>query len=155
MGYSSTIPFSLSRTVVSGTWQSFITVSTGAHDYQIADCVTMDYHFPITHAYAEVVIPGRKNTNVADNYLTALNLGYLMLDDGVSTKNCGEYQHYSCWTQASDAVYGEFRIPLGTNIASYLKPNTTYDCWLKNATAVQDNLILFLPRVEITMYGVV
>jgi len=152
MGYAATVPYALIQSRMGGTTTNTITLTNAVADYALGTVVTIDYKAPISYAYAEFYLPVCSDTSGAVNYFNQAGGGYLLLDDGVSTKNAGYIRNYYMMSPPNGFSV-EQHIYFDEDLASYLKPNTTYTCTLKNGQCVGNNLILRQPRVIFTLIG--
>jgi hypothetical protein len=153
MGYASTIPFILSHVVkTEGAGSDYISLHLLAENKTLDTIKTLNYHFPITNAYARLVCPVCQDNSGATNYLNPTAGGYIQLDDGTSTQNVGDITSYYCMVPANGITTEQYH-PFWTNIAHYLKPDTSYTVIFVNAQAVADHLIIYRPRLDICMFG--
>lgn len=151
MGYAAITPYSFLKSCVGSSGSDWITVTNLQADYAIGDITTFDYSHPIDYAYVDFLSDSRKDTSGSENYLKTTWLGYVALDDGITTQNCGLIGRW-LFTPANGFI-GQCRITTSENIASYLRPNTLYHCYLKDVGAQGANLVIHNPRLEILMFG--
>ncbi len=154
MGYASTVPFVVSDIAsTQHSWTNAATLTTVAADYNLGDITTIDFkNSQLQYAFATLYAHNTLDTSGALNYWAG---GYVELDDGVSTQNCGYPRTFSFMTPANGCTFERRRLlNLYTeNIIAYLKPNTQYAVTLKNAECLGNNLILYRPKVDITILG--
>jgi len=156
MGYATTAPFIIGECVKSGTVSLTHTVGNAAADYALGTIITPPYTHPITRAYAALVITGCVDTSGALNYFRYFPVfaeTYINLWDGTSNQSCGHITYESWFPTPANGVSGFNRIPSTTNIAAYLKPNTTYTATMKNWSANADSLVVYGSQVELTLFG--
>jgi len=152
MGYAATIPYALIQSRMGGSFTNALTLTNAAADYALGTVVTIDYKQPINLAYAELYLPVCQDTSGALNYFNQAGGGYLLLDDGVTTKSAGFIWNYYMMAPANGFSV-EQHVYLDVDLSSYLKPNTTYTCTIKDGQCVGNNLILRQPRVILTLIG--
>ena len=150
MGYASTIPSGISVSQTGTAAASFWALTNASVDYNLNTFKTLNYKQPLSYAFADLVIDGAKDTSGAENHLVTTWLGYVNLNDGASDKNAGLCSLWF-WTPANGYI-GQVRIRLTEDLASFLKPNTDYAASLKDIGCVGNNLVLYNPRVELSMY---
>jgi len=155
MGYADTLPFTHISTVPygSGAGSNFIDLTNVTGDKLMGTIKTFDYNTPINYAYASVYVPYALDSSGAPNYFNQASNGYLQLDDGVSTIDCGDILNYWFMTPANSYSYNH-RVPTPTNIAANINPNTNYSCTIKDALGVGNSLRLYRPTVYIDIYYV-
>jgi hypothetical protein len=153
MGYASTIPFTISKSVSTATSQQFFGITNIVGDYWVTTVTTLDYKLPFAYVFAEVIIPVREEYSGFDNWIDTAN-GYLELDDGVhAVINAGAIREGSMYMKASNFCGSEIRIPCSTNISAYILANTTYTCYFRNIKCVTDGIAVYNPRVELNIYS--
>lgn len=152
MGYVHSLPYAYIRWGQRVTVQSSETITTGDNDYGIGSIKTPKFTQPLSHALVEFCVDARVNTSAVQNYLSSTNNHYITLDDTVNPViDCGQLPNYACVTPSSSSR-DTVRFLLDTDIASYLKSDTTYNLWFMSFTAAADSLILYNPRVELSLY---
>lgn len=153
MGYANTIPFVIAESTQGATFSNYIDVTNVLADKALGTINTIAYKRPISNAYARLYFSRFLDSSHAANALRYDVTTYLLLDDGTSTQNAGKLpMDYLGYTLA-DSLSGEQTIYFTTNIASYLKPSTTYTVTLKQASSVGATLRCFNPLVTVTMLG--
>lgn len=153
MGYANIIPFTYIKSNFGTGFSGSETITNVAGDISAGTIKTLNYKNPINYAFAKIIVPISEDTSGATNYMNGSPQCHLELSSGGTTIDCGLILNYFVWTPASGFNYNHI-IPLYTNIASSLLPDTTYTATIKDAKSLGNNLVVKRTYVEVEMFAV-
>lgn len=140
--------------VASGGWSAFCAYLEVADvNHSIGTLVTPAYRGIPSLALVDLVVRTRNNTSAAGyNWFKSAAGGYIGLNPGTGTFSCGGIPEGAFYTPTNDWVFSEYRVKGLTNIASQVRPNTSYNVSIMHGTVDKDKLLCFNPYVEMSLY---
>ena len=102
MGYAIVLPYSLLKIASSQPAGSSVELTTAQTNFSIASFTTPAYSGNPALAFVDIIVPSRQNWDATQsNFFDATNLGYIGIDSGGGTKDCGKIPQYAFHTPAN------------------------------------------------------
>jgi len=150
MGYASTIPFRLQRYM--NEFPNQVNAGAVANTFTLGYFDTPNWIRPLDEAYIDLVVQSVNNTSANVNYLdNAGTMDLALSPDTITYTSCGIWQDFIILTPANSHQLCTYRIPGTVNLNTYLQPNTTYYCDVRNAKAQANHLNLYNMYAELNM----
>jgi len=154
MPYVKRPTYSLLKVASGGAWTGAFDVimTTTPTSFNNGTLTTPDYHGKVGLALLDMTCHTLYDNSGSQNWLDTTTAYFGLKEGSSATVNAGYLPDYSFVCPANSFIFSEYKVKGLNNIASYIKPNTTYTCRMIDCFSKGNSLFLWNNYYELSLY---